>query len=791
MRRTTTWIVIMVAAVGSAYAEEPVDFADPALEAAVEETLGVLDPTPTDMLGLFSLERISGGITDLTGLEYATNLGAICLRWNHISDLSALSDLTSLRSLNLSQNEIVSLSPLSGLVDLEDLNVHWNHISDLSPLSGLTNLRELDIHGNEISDLSALAGLTGLWYLNAKENQISDLSPLSALTNLQELCLLRNQISDLSPLSGLTHLRELYLQENQISDVSPLSGLASLQMLHLSGNRIQDVSGLLDQEHLRELYLDYDHVYLNRDAYCDHLPRISYNNPGIDLRYDPNSNPPLGVSASDGTYADGVHITWRPVCNGPVYTSHYRVFRATADKDPKTAISPWQVTCGFDDTTAEPGTTYTYWVQTAVSSQGSAQGDYSLPDRGWTAPQPTLILSSTAGGSVVDPGEGTYRYKDEQVLTVRAQPMDPNLFVFVGWTGTAVEAGRVTELNRSPTTVVLDKVYTLKAHFVGTLGSLVVDDDAPGDPTPGDWTRDDHYEDGTATYPFDSIQEAIEVAGPKARVVVRGGLYAERLDLLGKGICVVGQWLIDPNEMEEPVVDGGGVGPVVSLTHGEGSECLVAGLRIRGGKAQSGAGIVCWGSSPRIEHCVVCGHVATGEGGGVIECVDSVAALVHCTVTDNVSGAGGGALVLVDSSVVVTNSIVWGNEPAEMVVRGVGIPVVTYTDMRGGRSGLGRMDADPLFAGRGCWMDPCDPMGVPVPGGSGAVWREGDYHERSQAGRWQGEGRNWVTDVVTSPCIDAGDPASAVGYEPMPNGSRVNLGAYGGTAQASKSPVAH
>jgi hypothetical protein len=42
---------------------------------------------------------------------------------------------------------------------------------------------------------------------------------------------------------------------------------------------------------------------------------------------------------------------------------------------------------------------------------------------------------------------------------------------------------------------------------------------------------------------------------------------------------------------------------------------------------------------------------------------------------------------------------------------------------------------------------------------------------------------------VTSPCIDAGDPASACGNEPIPNGGRINMGAYGNTAQASKSCV--
>ena len=40
---------------------------------------------------------------------------------------------------------------------------------------------------------------------------------------------------------------------------------------------------------------------------------------------------------------------------------------------------------------------------------------------------------------------------------------------------------------------------------------------------------------------------------------------------------------------------------------------------------------------------------------------------------------------------------------------------------------------------------------------------------------------------MTSSCIDAGDQMSLLGQEPFPNGGCVNLGAYGGTTQASKS----
>lgn len=61
---------------------------------------------------------------------------------------------------------------------------------------------------------------------------------------------------------------------------------------------------------------------------------------------------------------------------------------------------------------------------------------------------------------------------------------------------------------------------------------------------------------------------------------------------------------------------------------------------------------------------------------------------------------------------------------------------------------------------------------------------KGNYHLKSKGGRWNGT--MWIADDVTSPCINAGDPLSDYSNEPAPNGSRVNMGAYGNTAEASK-----
>ncbi|KKH95718.1 hypothetical protein EO95_06330 [Methanosarcina sp. 1.H.T.1A.1] len=60
-----------------------------------------------------------------------------------------------------------------------------------------------------------------------------------------------------------------------------------------------------------------------------------------------------------------------------------------------------------------------------------------------------------------------------------------------------------------------------------------------------------------------------------------------------------------------------------------------------------------------------------------------------------------------------------------------------------------------------------------------------DYHLKSKAGRWDGNG--WVTDSTSSSCIDTGYSSSDYSAEPQDNGGRINIGAFGNTKYASKS----
>lgn len=63
----------------------------------------------------------------------------------------------------------------------------------------------------------------------------------------------------------------------------------------------------------------------------------------------------------------------------------------------------------------------------------------------------------------------------------------------------------------------------------------------------------------------------------------------------------------------------------------------------------------------------------------------------------------------------------------------------------------------------------------------------GDFHELSTGGRFSNG--VVVADGKTSLAIDAGNPAMAYTNEPSPNGNRVNIGRYGNTPEASRSPT--
>ena len=149
------------------------------------------------------------------------------------------------------------------------------------------------------------------------------------------------------------------------------------------------------------------------------------------------------------------------------------------------------------------------------------------------------------------------------------------------------------------------------------------------------------------------------------------------------------------------------------------------------------------------------------DGGAAPSMVDAENITVADHLCANTSATGGAIHLEADSGITLRNSILWGNTREFGSDGSATSNAVEYSITA--EAGTGNFLQDPRFA---------NPAGD-------------DYHLRSTGGRFTPGG--WIADAQHSPAIDAGDPVSDYSLETSPNGGRINLGAYGNTAEASRS----
>ncbi|MCU0914786.1 MAG: hypothetical protein MUC88_09510 [Planctomycetes bacterium] len=270
---------------------------------------------------------------------------------------------------------------------------------------------------------------------------------------------------------------------------------------------------------------------------------------------------------------------------------------------------------------------------------------------------------------------------------------------------------------------------------------------------------------------YASIQPALDAAQSGDEIVLNEGTYDEDIDFGNKSLILRSAAPNRPGAAAATIIRG--TQTVVTMS-GANADGTLAGLTLTGGTR----GVLCAGTHPTLTRCRIVGIrgpglelregaspnlsrclIADNEADGIVMMKDGGRAartcrptLTNCTIAHNgQAGVAGGAPTIVNG-IVYFNSVSITGTPA----------AVTYSDIQGGWPGRGNLSADPQFAG--------------------------DYHLKSTAGRWDPVAGTWVRDDLTSPCIDSGDPALPILDEPAPHGNRINLGAFGGTPEASKSP---
>lgn len=331
-------------------------------------------------------------------------------------------------------------------------------------------------------------------------------------------------------------------------------------------------------------------------------------------------------------------------------------------------------------------------------------------------------------------------------------------------------------------------------EFQGT-HIIYVDDDASGDPGPDDEQISDPDENGTRAHPFDAINEAIVIAKDGHKVVVMPGTYiGPEISIpeipiavahIDKNITLTS---LDPNDWQ--VVENTILSGRVMFSGMEDSTCKLKGFKVSNPLTGSIIGngthaeisnCIITGNGPcqgtvindcdgLIANCVIADNTTSASCGGAFPAVYGCNGLIrNCTIANNGSPIGdwtGGSMTL-ENCILATRSVLTVIVP-QVVISGGGTLDISYCNIMGGtyaidsdgdvNCGLGNIDVDPDFVRWGLW----------------------DY------------------DAVTSRCIDAGNPGSPLADELMsiPRDTdndygvnlRVNMGAYGGTPEASMAP---
>ena len=290
------------------------------------------------------------------------------------------------------------------------------------------------------------------------------------------------------------------------------------------------------------------------------------------------------------------------------------------------------------------------------------------------------------------------------------------------------------------------------------------------------------FADNSASYGGGSIGYAAGISAHSVNMIIVDSLFRS-------------------NSLENIVVRDGEGGGAIWANHGTlavtnttfvGNRGNQASVNTRGGGACFLKGTL----TATFKNCAFVGNVCAAptyptripSGGALQVAVSSgyTVTLENCSIGHGSAHGDGGAIIARSGELIIKNSILWTNEITgsgsgkEIYVTGASTTVSnqysiytgtnsTYVTINSGTVnwGPGNNTSNPLFAS------------------------SSDLHLQSTAGRYDPATQTFVTsDVLTSPALDTGDPGSPFAREPAPNGSRINMGAFGNTAQASKTPGA-
>ncbi len=231
---------------------------------------------------LTNLEFLSCANNQLTSLKGIENLTELCYfdcKMNSLTYLLGIENLVNLESLDCSSNHLLNLEGIENFIKLKDLHCYENLLFNLDELKKLTNLISLDCHLNQITSLKGIRNLTNLTDLICNYNHLTSLEDVEKLINLYHINCENNVLTDLKGLENLTEMVSIFCGWNHLGSLNGIQGCTSLIHLLCNNNPLTSLYYIEKLPRFRDLYCPITDISISE------IERIRNLLPELSVRY--------------------------------------------------------------------------------------------------------------------------------------------------------------------------------------------------------------------------------------------------------------------------------------------------------------------------------------------------------------------------------------------------------------------------------------------------------------------------------------------------------------------------
>jgi hypothetical protein len=253
--------------------------------------------------GSFKIDANDNGEIEVSEL---LNVGDLNVQNSNISDLTGIEYFTNLKSLRCENNLLTELD-VSMLSDLRTLGVYNNSLTDLN-IAGLSSLRDLYASGNSLSSID-FTGLTNLNVVQIDNNQLAILD-FNDTPNIYSIDCFNNQLTTLD-VSNITELISIDCSSNLLESLNVKNEFSEYNIHFSDNDNLQyicaDDSQLMA---IQDKISEYGYTNCFTNSLCSFVQGEDFYSLSGNIKYDEDGNgcdlndidyPELVFSISDET----------------------------------------------------------------------------------------------------------------------------------------------------------------------------------------------------------------------------------------------------------------------------------------------------------------------------------------------------------------------------------------------------------------------------------------------------------------------------------------------------------